>query len=132
MYHTHSFPRSALTATALAALSILSACQSSPTPRVIDNPMDRDKVDVKVGQTLIVKLTDMDGPKTDWIVTSSAASALTGPTHKAVPAANGALNLDVYEYVGAAPGQQELTFSYRQPDQQPTTDDTMRVMVTVH
>jgi predicted secreted protein len=93
--------------------------------------MDRDKVDLKVGQKLIVKLTDMDGPKTDWIVTSSGSSALKGPTHKPVAGANGALNLDVYEYVGAAPGQQELTFSYRQPEQQPTTDDTMRVTVTV-
>ena len=113
----------------LAALAMLAAC--SATPKIIDNPKDGDKIDLTVGQPFTVKLTDMDGPKTDWVLSGPSSTALTSQGRKVQEAKDGALPLEIYSFTGAAAGEQQLTFSYRHPDEPASPDNTMTVTVTV-
>lgn len=129
MQKTISRTRPLLAGVALAGMCLLGACESSS--KSIDNPKDGDTVSLAVGQALTVILTDMNGAKADWSMTSSDAKALTLRGHTAKPPVDGSLPLDRFEFVGAAPGEQRLTFAYLKPGQPVGPDDAMTITVTV-
>jgi predicted secreted protein len=128
MQHRHFLNQPVLGA-ALATLLLTAACTSGPVQ--INNPMDGDKITVGVDQVLSVKLTDMSGAKSDWSVTAEPSSVLKSQGRRVVPAANGSLPLEIYEFVGLAPGEQQVTFAYHAPGQSPHPDEMMTVTVAV-
>jgi hypothetical protein len=129
MQQCSNLHRPALGGLALAAMLFLGACATPPA--IIDNPKDGDVVDLVVAQPFTVKLTDTSSGKSVWSMTATPSTALTDKGRRVVPGEGGALPLTIYEFVGASPGSQRLTFSHHKPDQAPGPDDVMTITVTV-
>ena len=124
------FRRMAVLAVVAGGLA-LAAC--APIPAVMDTPKTGDKVALSVKQPLQVRWSNSNPAAGAWVVEREpGASAVTLVKHTAQPPEGGAMGLDTFEFVGAKPGSETLTFAYQRKDGQPgDANDRISIKVTV-
>jgi hypothetical protein len=121
-------PQSFLALATIAAAGLVAACGSTPVS--LDNPKDGASVQLAVQQPLTVRLSNVTGGGR-WVREGEAPDALQALDAKVRDAANGAMQLETFEFVAAAPGDDVLTFVYRRPGAELTADDVIRIKVDV-
>lgn len=112
----------------LLAAMALTAC--SPTMVTQDNPKDGTLVTLVPDQTLRVRLTNQGDNA--WRLEEGALKAVKPVTAMKRPSAGGALELALFDFVAAAPGQDQLTFTYRPDGALPSpADERITIKVAV-
>jgi hypothetical protein len=114
----------------MAVALAVAAC--APIASVVDTPQDAQLVRISVDQPMQVRWANMTPEAGSWVMEKGPASALTSLRRTVQPPANGAYQLEIFEFAGAAPGAEQLTFTYRRNDGAPPTADeriTIRVQV---
>jgi len=107
-------------AMALAGLLLLQAC--SPGPRLLDTPMHGQEVALSVEQPMKVRWSNMSPGDGSWVLEGPAPRTVKVVSRVHQPAADGALALDIFDFVGAQPGSERLTFVYQHKDGRPAQD----------
>ena len=113
--------RAVLTGLVLAGSLLLQAC--APIPRVIDTPKDGAQVSLDLEQPMQVRWSNMSPEHGAWALEGEPAKTVTLVGHTAQPAEGGALALDVFDFVGAHRGVEQLTFVYKRKDGTPPRAD---------
>ena len=110
---------------------VLSAC--APVPFVVDLPKNGDTVALSVKQPLQVRWSNANPAAGAWAVEAEpGASAVTFVGHGQQPPSAGAMGLDTFDFLGAKPGAERLTFAYRRKSGEPPGPDeriTIKVKV---
>lgn len=109
-------------------LAILAGCGSTPVS--LDNPLDGQSVALAVSQPLRVKLSNVSGGGA-WVREGDTPDSVEVLDPAVRDAANGVKQLQTFEFVGAAPGEDVLTFVYRRPGVEPDVSDVIRIAVKV-
>jgi hypothetical protein len=114
----------------LAAALALGAC--APIATVVDTPQQAQLVRLSVDQPMQVRWANMTPEAGSWVMEKGPASALRSLRRTVQPPANGAYQLEIFEFAGAAPGAEQLTFAYRRKDgAAPTADERITISVEV-
>ena len=113
---------------AIAALCATAAA-CSPGTLPLDNPKTGDSAQIAPGQGLSIRWSDPSQDR-DWVLVdplkgSLKAVASTTPAG----AAGGAMGLEQFEFVGANPGEERLTFAYRTRNGAPDPADEVATLV---
>lgn len=112
---------------AVCGLAALTACARVVV--TLDNPKDGSQINLAVDQPMRVRLTNMDGAGGAWVANKGPGAAIRPMETAVQPSAGGAMQLDTFEYVGAAPGEQHVTFAYVPHGRAATDSMTLRVVV---
>ena len=105
----------------------LSAC--APIAVTADNPKDGDAITLTAGQPLRVRWTAHSDSA--WVWEEKPLKALKYVAGTGRPAADGALELKLFDFEGAAPGEERLTFAYRTALGRKPTEEEMK-LITEH
>jgi hypothetical protein len=114
----------------IAAGAALALCACAPVQVLVDNPKDGSTISVAPDQPLRVRLTNGKAGESAWSYSAPGMKAVKEIGHSVKPAEAGALQLDYFDVVGAAPGQDKLTFT-RMPEGGAAPVETFTVQVAV-
>lgn len=114
-----------------AGLLVVGAC--APIPKVVDTPMQGARITLGVDQPMQVRWSNMEPARGAWVLEKPPSTpALTALARTVQPPANGAQQLEIFDFKGAQKGSEDLTFVYRYKDgQAPTADERITILVTV-
>lgn len=102
--------RRAMAGLALVGMMGLAAC--APIPVLSDNPKPGTAVAIKTEQPLRVRWTNLEPANGKWVLEQPPGAALKVVGTETQPAAAGAQQLEMFDFVGAAKGTETLTFVY--------------------
>ena len=89
----------------------LAGCSAGTLP--LDNPKTGDTAHIAPGQGLLIRWSDPSESR-DWVLVEPLKGSLKSVSQADAPgAAGGAMKLENFEFVGAKPGEERLTFAYR-------------------
>ena len=110
----------------------LAAVACAPVQVLVDNPKDGSVIQLAAEQPLRLRLTNVT-PGAAWVMEKEPAGALAYVGHEEKPPVGGALGLQFYDFKGAKPGEERLTFA-RRADGAPAgpADETFTVTVAVN
>lgn len=113
------------------AAAALVAC--APIPVVVDTPKTGDVVALTVKQPMQVRWSNSTPAAGAWVLEPDlASSAVTLVRRTQQPPAGGAMGLDIFDFVGAKPGAQSLTFVYQRTNGvPPDPDERITIQVKV-
>jgi hypothetical protein len=114
------------------AVACAGAAGCAPGTLPLDNPKTGDTAQVAPGQGLLIRWSDPSETR-DWVLVEPLNGALKSVTQSTAPgAAGGAMKLEHFEFVGAKPGEERLTFAYRTKNGAPDpADETATLVVKV-
>jgi predicted secreted protein len=114
--------------------AVIGACLAaacSPITMTLDNPRDGDVTHVAANQPLRVRWSDPSSTH-DWVLAPPTANALKIIGQSVQPGEGGATGLELFDFAGAKPGKESLTFVYRTRGGAPNpSDETATLVVTV-
>jgi hypothetical protein len=115
----------------LAGLVSLAAC--APIPTIVDTPREAEAVRLSVDQPMQVRWANLNPAEGAWVLERGPATAALKSVGRTVqPPANGAQQLEIFDFTGAAPGVEQLTFFYRHNNgDPPTPEERVTIHVTV-
>jgi hypothetical protein len=118
----------------MGALAMVGAAITGCAPGTLplDNPKTGDSAHVAPGQGLLIRWSDPSETR-DWVLVEPLNGALKSVTQSTAPGADGgAMKLEQFEFVGAKPGEERLTFAYRTKNAAPDpADETATLVVKV-
>jgi hypothetical protein len=106
---------------AAAAAVLLNSC--APVVVTVDTPKEGDTIAVAPEQSVRVRWANIHPEAGSWKLDHPPTGALSATAVKIQPPENGARQLEVFEFVGAKPGTETLTFFYERKDGAPITSD---------
>lgn len=116
----------------LAAAGMLMFAACAPIPQNVDTPINGANIDLSVDQPMHVRWGNLWPEQGSWVLeTEPATAALKLQGRNVQPPANGAQQLETFDFIGAAKGQQALTFVFKRKDGTPPNADE-RVTITVN
>ena len=116
------------TAALILSLALIAGC--APITATADNPKDGEVIALAQGQPLRIRWTSHDDSGWNWEEKPLVALKHVADSGKAAEA--GALELKLYDFEAVAPGEERLTFAYRDKSAAPGPDDErITVLVTV-
>jgi predicted secreted protein len=108
----------------------LGAC--APIATIVDTPQQAELVRVSVAQPMQVRWANMTPSAGSWVLEMGPTTALKSLGRTVQPPANGAQQLEIFDFAAVTEGAEQLTFTYRRNDGAPPTPDeriTIRVEV---
>ncbi|MBL8772812.1 MAG: hypothetical protein JNK30_15630 [Phenylobacterium sp.] len=115
----------------LAAAMMLGLAACAPIPTVLDTPKNGDTVAISVDQPMQVRWANQSPAHGAWVLQAPPVdTALKTVGRKTEQPPGGAMAVDVFDFVGAQPGSQQLTFVYRRKDGVPPTPEE-QITITV-
>jgi hypothetical protein len=108
----------------------MAAC--SPVLSTIDTPKEGQVITLAKDQPLRVRWANLNPDTGAWTLEQPPKGALTAKGVDIQPPNGGARQLESFQFIGAAPGQETLTFTYKRKNgEAPSTDERVTVTVKV-
>ena len=116
----------------LAAGAVLALAACAPIPKTVDTPKNGDSFTLALKQPMQVRWGNQRPDQGDWVLESASGPTVTLAARKVQPPGEGAQQVEIFDFVAAQKGAQDLTFTYRHKDgQPPTADERVTIAVTV-